>query len=187
MALHSWRSGSIHIHTDSSFILCLVKGGLLALERDSWPSFPWRSDPVLRDGDFGHIQMASLYRHLLFLLHSHSGSLDFSWTRAHANDPKNVEANFLAKLGRTNGPTLQLDKLVTPDRWVNTYPILNYQPLSTISAMVIEYTVPPPLLSPHSASFRIRWDNFMSYTFETFIDVNLHCHRIWKLNCPAGL
>ena len=187
MALRSWRSGPIHIHTDSSFVLRLIKGGLLALERDGWPSFPWLSDPILRNGDFGHVQMASLYRHLLFLLHSHSGPLDFSWTRAHANDPKNVEADFLANLGRTDGLALQLDKLVTPDGWVDAYPILNYQPLSSISAMVIEYTVPPPLLSPRSASFRIRWDNFMSYTFETFIDINLHCHCVWKLNCPIGL
>ena len=187
MALHSWRLGSIHIHTDSSFVLHLVKGGLLAMERDGWPSFPWYSDPVLRDGDFGHIQLASLYRHLLFLLCSHSGPLDFSWTRAHANDPKNVEADFLAKQGCTNGPVLQLDNLVTPDRWVDAYPVLNYQPLSAISAMVVEYTVPPPLHSPRSASFRIRWDNFMSYTFETFIDINLHCRRIWNLNCPVSL
>ena len=50
------------------------------MERDGWPSFPWISDPILCNGDFGHIQMASLYRHLLFLLHSHSGSLEFSWT-----------------------------------------------------------------------------------------------------------
>ena len=187
MALHSWQLGSIHIHTDSSFVLCLIKGGLLAMECDSWPSFPWIRDPVFHNDDFGHIQMASLYRHLLFLLCSHSGSLDFSWTRAHANDPKNVEANFLAKLGCTDGPALWLDNLVTPDRWVDAYPVLNYQPLSAISTMVIEYTVPPPLHSSRSASFLIRWDNFMSYTFETFIDINLHCCRIWKLNCPVGL
>ena len=187
MALHSWRSGSIHIHTDSSFVLHLIKGGLLAMERDGWPSFPWISDPVIHDGDFGHIQMASLYRHLLFLLRSHSGSLDFSWTRAHAADLKNVEADFLATLGCTDGPAFWLDQLVTPDGWVDAYPVLNYQPLSAISAMVIKYTVPPPLLLPRSASFRIRWDNFMSYTFETFIDINRHCHRIWKLNCPLGL
>ena len=186
MALHSWRSGSIHIHTDSSFVLRLIKGGLLAMERDGWPSFPWIRDPVLRNDNFSHIQMASLYRHLLFLLRSHSGSLDFSWTHAHANDPKNVEADFLAKLGCTDGPALWLDGLVTPDGWVDAYPVLNYQPLSAISAMVVEYSVPPPLHSSRSASFLVRWDNFMSYTFKTFIDINLHCHRIWKLNCPVG-
>ena len=155
MALHSWRSGPIHIHTDSSFVLRLVKGGLLAMERDGWPSLPWLQDPVLRDNKFGHIQLASLYRHLLFLLCSHSGPLDFSWTHAHANNPMNVEADFLAKLGRTDGPKLWLDDLVTPDGWVDAYPVLNYQPLSAISAMVVEYTVPPPLLSSRSASFLV--------------------------------
>ena len=140
MALQSWPSGSIHIHTDSTFVLCLVKGSLLTLKHDGWPSFPWLCDPI---NIHGHIQMSSLFQHLLYLLCSHSGHIDFSWTCAHANDPFNIEADFLANKGCTEGPPLWLDDLVTPDGWVDAYPILNYQPLSTLPAMVIEYTVSP--------------------------------------------
>lgn len=147
MALRSWTTGSIHIHTDSTFMLHLVNGGLLTLEHDGWPPFPWFRNPVPHDHIHGHIQMSSLFLHLLFLLHSHSGHLEFSWTCAHTDNPMNLEADFLANLGHTDSPPLWLDDLVTPDDWVDAYPVLNYQPLSTLSAMVIEYTVSPPLLS----------------------------------------
>ena len=113
--------------------------------------------------------------------------MDFSWTCAHANDPKNMEADFLANLGRTDDPILWLDDLITPDGWVDAYPVLNYQPLSALSAMVVEYTISPPLHSPRSAPFLDCWDVFMYDAFGTFIDINLHCHHIWKLNCPIGL
>ena len=35
-ALENWRHQDVHIHTDSTWVLSLLKGGLLARERDGW-------------------------------------------------------------------------------------------------------------------------------------------------------
>ena len=62
MALHSWRGHDIHIFTDSTFILNLVNGGLLAMERDGWPNFPWLNAITPAR------QYSTIFKHLLFLL-----------------------------------------------------------------------------------------------------------------------
>ena len=41
MVLRSWPSVSLHIHMDSRFVIGLVEGGLLAMERDGWPDMPY--------------------------------------------------------------------------------------------------------------------------------------------------
>ena len=40
LCLMAWRDAHIVIHTDSTFVLGLLKGGLLALERDGWGDAP---------------------------------------------------------------------------------------------------------------------------------------------------
>lgn len=61
LALTAWRPYHLVVHTDSSYVLGLVKGGLLALERDGWVDISrnLRSPPV------------ELFRHLLFCLRAH--------------------------------------------------------------------------------------------------------------------
>lgn len=82
MALSSWPSGAVHVHTDSSFVLCLVNGSLLAMERDGWSSFPWISLTCQEHP----VQLVPLFQCLLYLLHSHHGLLSFSWTKGHSAD-----------------------------------------------------------------------------------------------------
>ena len=40
LCLLAWRDAHIVIHTDSTFVLGLLKGGLLAMERDGWGDAP---------------------------------------------------------------------------------------------------------------------------------------------------
>ena len=79
LALRSWPGYSLHIHTDSTFVLKLVHGGLLSLERDGWPDFPW----LCRTTGPSALCISALYQHLLYRLRAHSAPLEFSWVEAH--------------------------------------------------------------------------------------------------------
>src|ERR1700679_676620 len=37
----TWCGHNTHIYTDSTFVLSLMDGSLLAMECDSWPGLPW--------------------------------------------------------------------------------------------------------------------------------------------------
>ena len=119
MALMSWPSGPLHIHTDSSFVLRLVRGGLLALERDGWPGFPW----VSVSSAPAPAWMLHLFQFLLFLLRSHAGPLQFSWVKAHANDVMNNTVDALAKEGLASSPVFHLDDLHVPPPAGSTLPL----------------------------------------------------------------
>ena len=62
LALKSWPWCMLHIHTDSSFVLHLVCGSLLALEQDGWPSFLWlcHNYQPLPPADIIHVQAPSV-------------------------------------------------------------------------------------------------------------------------------
>ena len=183
MALLSWPSGPLHIHTDSSFVLRLVRGGLLALERDGWPGFPWisvSSAPVPS-------RLLHLFQFLLFLLRSHAGPLRFSWVKAHADDVMNNAVDALAREGLASGPAFCLDALRVPPGWVDSAPVLNCQSLAFITQALVSYSSPTPLLSPRMAFFRDRWTVFFFRTFDTCVDLGIHFCRLWRLNCPPGL
>ena len=183
MALLSWPSGPLHMHTDSSFVLRLVRGGLLALERDGWPGFPWVS--VLSAP--APTWLISLFQFLLFLLRSHAGPLQFSWVKAHANNVMNNTVDALAKEGLASGPVFQLDDLHVPPGWVDSAPVLNCQSLAFITQALVTYSSPTPLLSPRMASFCDRWMVFFGRSFDTWVDLGVHFRRLWRLNCPPGL
>jgi len=89
LALSAWRPYHLVIHTDSAYVLGLVKGGLLALERDGWDDVPrnLRAPPV------------ELFRHLLFCLRVHRGRLSFVKVKAHSGDVMNDLADSLANEG----------------------------------------------------------------------------------------
>ena len=183
MALLSWPSGLLHIHTDSLFVLRLVRSGLLALERDGWPGFPWVSISSAPAPTW----LFHLFQFLLFLLHSHTGPLLFSWVKAHADDVMNNAVDALAKEGLASGPIFRLDDLHVPPGWVDSAPVLNCQSLAFITQALVSYSSPTPLLSPRVASFRDRWTVFFGRSFDTRVDLGVHFRRLWRLNCPPGL
>lgn len=183
MALCSWPSGDLHIHSNSTFVLWLIDSGLLALEWDGWPNFPWLSTPPIP----GHVQVSPLFQHLLFLLCSHSGSLTFSWTWAHADNPMNRHTDFLANLSHVEGPPFHPNDIFTLDSWIDHHPVLNYQPLSFLSAAVVDYSILLPLLSPRMSPMIDWWMVFMFWSFDTHINISLHLHHLWCLHCPLGL
>ena len=69
LCLMAWRDAHITIHTDSTFMLGLLKGGLLAMERDGWggrpeahdqrTSHPFTSVPIIPA--LGQIRQNKLY------------------------------------------------------------------------------------------------------------------------------
>src|SRR5258706_13423967 len=85
MALLSWRHSDLLIHTDSRYVLNLVNGDLLAMERDGWidgslslrPPQPWDAPVSHNMPDM--VSSTDLLHYLLYLLHSHDGYVDFTW------------------------------------------------------------------------------------------------------------
>ena len=96
LALMRWPSHHLHIHSDSGYVLRLIRGGLLSLERDGWPNFPWLSCT----GRPAPTQMTGLFKYLLFLLRSHNGTLEFSWVQGHSGDRMNDLVDKQAKFAR---------------------------------------------------------------------------------------
>ena len=128
-AVQAWPNQALHIHTDSSFVLGLVCGGLLAMERDGWHGFPLFSSSSNNNLGFTipalHVEMAytttnfashkPLFQAFLYTLRAHSGKLRFSWTRAHADDDMNNHVDLLAKQGLLpDSPALLVTSIVAP-------------------------------------------------------------------------
>ena len=95
LALRSWPGRRLHIHTDSKFALRLVHGGLLSLEHNGWPDFPW----LCRTTGPSALRASLLYQHFLYRLRAHSAPLEFSWVKAHDGHRFNEMADFYAKDG----------------------------------------------------------------------------------------
>ena len=183
MALLSWPSSPLCVHTDSSFILHLVNGGLLHLESDSWPSFPWlgrttRPEPV---------SLAPLFQFLLFLLRSHTSPLSFVKASAHKDDEFNNAVDFLANEGRLSGHPFSLSKLVTPPSWVSLSPVLAGRSLSSITSLATDLLVQPAVLSHKLAPMADKWTYFFWRTFGTKLDITLYLPHLWKLCAPSSL
>ena len=140
MALWSWQSTDLHIHTDSKFVLELVNGGLLAMEQDGWPNLPlvgWAA-PVLP---------VVLYKHFLFLICWHNSALAFSWVKGHSGDAMNKQVDALARKGmELDTHTIDLSSLWTPSGWVDSTPMLNHQTLSHLTYCMVWDAIPSPLL-----------------------------------------
>jgi len=148
LCLSAWQGYNVVIHTDSTYVLGLMRGSLLAMERDGWGDFP-------RVG-----QSASslpLFKHVLFLLRSHAGSVEFLKAKAHEGDVWNNRADSLANEGRVSGRPYDLWTLAVPDGWVDHQPVLAHQPLSYLTDLVVRELVMPPLSSWKSSPFCDRW------------------------------
>ena len=181
MALQSWPTSDLHIHTDSTFVLGLVEGSLLAHERDGWQSFRLLDAALCSDAR----SHADIFRFLLYLLRSHVGRLDFSWVKGHSTDYMNNLADSLANEGRTDGRELNLNSFRPPPGWVDVSPVLNGAPLHDISTSLTS-TIPAPLISDKFRSFRSQWYWFFRSVFSRSPDFGLYYSHIWSANVPAG-
>ena len=88
--LMAWRDTHITVHTDSTFVLGLLKGGLLAMERDGWGDAP-------RHMSRG--PSTPLLQYLLYLLRDRTGRISFVKAKAHGDDLYNNIADKLANEG----------------------------------------------------------------------------------------
>ena len=183
MALLSWPSCPLCIHMDSSFVLHLVNGGLLLLESDGWPSFPW----LCRTTSPECVSLAPLFQYFLFLLRSHNGPLSFVKAAAHGNDTFNNAADFLANEGRLSGRPFLLSDLVVPPGWVCTSPILLNKSLASITCSAIRFLIQPAILSHKLGPMADKWTYFFRRSFNTRLDIALYIPHLWKLCAPPGL
>ena len=165
LCMTAWRGYNVVIHTDSAYVLKLMKGNLLAMERDGWGDFP-------RTG-----QSASslpLFKHLLFLLRSHGGQVEFVKAKAHGDDVWNNRADALANEGRISGQPYDLWALVTPDGWIDHRPVLAHQPLSYLTRLIVRETVQAPLSRWKAGPFCDRWVMSMARIFGMYLDVDTY-------------
>ena len=183
LALRSWPGHRLHIHTDSKFALKLIHGGLLSLELNGWPDFPW----LCRTTGPSALRTSHLYQHLLFRLRAHSAPLEFSWVKAHNGHRLNEMADFYAKEGRESGFPMCLDLLHTPPGWVDVAPVLRGSPLSALTRFLVRHTLPCPITDYRVSPIADKWTYFMMRSFDTKVDLGACLPHLWKLCVPAGL
>jgi len=178
LCLLAWRDAHLVVHTDSSFVLGLVKGGLLAMERDGW-------------GDsFRHLSMGTpteLLRYALYLLRDRSGRIEFIKAKAHADDEFNNLADFYANQGRLFGRNMDLSRLKAPAAWVDSAPVLAHQPLDFLTKLVVRHSVPPPTNTLRFTRFSDRWVVAMGGLFGVVLDPGLYVSNVWRINIPFQL
>ena len=138
MALQAWQSSHLHIYTDSTFVLGLVRGGLLALERDGWPDLP-----LFKFATPGSLR--TLFQNFLGLLHRHNSLLKFSWVKGHSSVYGNERADKAAALGVQHSHFyFPVGESLLDPGWVDSAPVLNHQPLSHLTYLIVQDSVPPP-------------------------------------------
>jgi len=122
--LMAWRDAHIMVHTDSTFVLGLLKGGLLAMERDGWGDAPRH---------MSHRPPTLLLQYLLYLLRDRTGRISFVKAKAHGDDLNNNIADRLANEGRILGHVFDISAIVIPQGWVDIAPVLCHQPLDYLT------------------------------------------------------
>ena len=194
MALLSWRHSDLLIHTDSRYVLNMVAGQLLANERDGWPDEILSIRPARLDHAFDDegmpdvVSSVNLQRLLLYLLHSHDGYIQFKWVKAHNSDRYNSLTDKLAKEAAISGiHTFSLARLPVPPGWVDSGPVLNHQPLSSLTSYIIADTIVRPSQDLKSLDFRSCWTDWASGFSASWLDISHHIPNIWKINVPPQL
>ena len=178
LCLMAWRDAHVVIHTDSTFVLGLLKGGLLAMERDGWGDAPWhfsRGPPV------------PLLQTLLYLLRDRTGRLRFEKAKAHEDDVMNNLADKLANEGRVKGRVLDIGSLTVPDGWVDTAPVLCHQPLDFLTKLVVRARVGAPARTLKFEAFSDRWMVTLGQMFGVVLDPGNYIKEVWHLTVPEGL
>ena len=181
MALLAWQTSHLHIYTDSTFVLGLARGGLLAMERDGWPDLP-----MFKFATPGSLR--TLFQNFLGLLRHHNSLLKFSWVKGHSGVYGNKRADKAAALGVKHSHFYfsVMQPLLDPG-WVDSAPVLNHQPLSHLTYLVVRDSVPPPLLGPKFAAFCLEWLTYFHEVFDTQVNLLRHFQSLWTVNIPPGL
>jgi len=178
LCLMAWRDAHIVIHTDSTFVLGLLDGGLLAMERDGWGDAPRhlsRGPPT------------PLLQTLLYLLRDRTGRLRFEKAKAHGDDVMNNLADELANEGRTKGRPLDISSLVVPPGWVDTAPVLCHQPLDYLTRLVVRVRVGAPARTLKFEAFSDRWMVTLGHMFGVILDPGNYIQKVWSLTIPEGM
>ena len=181
MALRAWSSHNLHIITDSSFVLGLFQGRLLAMERDGWPDLPL--------SHYGSpFTMAHVLQHLLYLTRRHNASLGVSWVKGHSGDYGNSRADEYALLGSSSQHfPFDVLALTTPPGWVDTSPVLNGQSLAHLTYSIVRHKTPSPLFGRKFTPFCVSWTLWIHEHFHTYLDISRHFKNIWTINIPVGM
>jgi len=178
LCLMAWRDAHVVIHTDSTFVLGLLKGGLLAMERDGWGDAPRH---------FSRGPPTPLLQTLLRLLRDRTGRLRFEKAKAHGDDIMNNLADKLANEGRTKGRVLDISSLAVPSRWVDTAPVLCHQPLDYLTRMVVRTRVGAPAKTLKFEAFSDRWMVTIGHMFGVVLDPGNYIKEVWRLAIPEGM
>ena len=178
ISLLSWRHTDLIIHTDSKYVMQLVNGNLLAMERDGWvddhlslqPLRNWVGMDPAKMPDT--ISSAIIFKYLLYLLRSHDGYISFHWIKAHNGDINNSRADELAKeAALSSSHTFSLATLRIPDNWIDAGPVLNHQSVQFLTEIIVKNVTKPAPYS-HSPHFS---DHFAYHI------VFLCCHMTVRL------
>ena len=194
ISLLSWRHTDLIIHTDSKYVIQLINGGLLAMERDGWvndrlslqPPNDWAGlDPTKMPDS---VSSALMFKYLLYLLRSHDGGISFRWVKAHDGDINNSRADELAKAAAlSNLHKFSLASMRLPDNWVDTGPVLNYQSVQSLTEVIINKQSVLPSLCDKSLPFRLSWNEWAIGENGAWMDVTHHIPNIWTINVPPQL
>ena len=178
LCLMAWRDAHIVIHTDSTFVLGLLSGNLLAMERDGWGEAPRhlsRGPPT------------PLLQTLLYLLRDRTGRLRFEKAKAHGDDIMNNLADALANEGRMKGRPLDIGSLTVPPGWIDAAPVLCHQPLDYLTKLVIRARIGAPAKTLKFENFSDRWMVTLGHMFGVVLDPGNYIGKVWGLAIPEGM
>ena len=178
LCLMAWRDAHLVVHTDSTFVLGLLGGGLLAMEWDGWGDAPRhlsRGPPT------------PLLRMLLYLLRDRTGRLRFEKAKAHGVDAMNNLADRLANEGRAKGRPLDVGSLTVPSGWVDDAPVLCHQPLDYLTKLVVRARMEAPAKTLKFEAFSDRWMVTLGHMFGVVLDPGSYIGKVWSLTIPEGM
>jgi len=178
LSLMAWRDAHLVIHTDSTYVLGLMKGGLLAMERDGWGD-------ALRH--FSRGPPTPLLQALLHLLRDRTGRLRFEKAKAHGDDNMNNLADKLANKGRVKGRVFDIGSMAVPVGWVDTAPVLCHQPLDYLTKLVVRARVKAPATTLKFGTFSDRWMVTIGFMFGVVLDPGNYIKKVWSLTIPEGM
>ena len=178
LCLLAWQNAHVVIHTDSTYVLGLLRGGLLAMERDGWGDAPRhlnRGPPT------------PLLQLLLYLLRDRMGRLNFVKAKAHDSDVMNNMADLLANEGHKTGRVFDINTIQIPAGWVDTPPVLCHQPLNYLTKLTVRAMVQAPTGTLKFGVFSDRWVVTIGNMFGIVLDPGNHVGKVWSLTIPEGL
>jgi len=178
LCLLAWRDAHVIIHTDSTFVLGLLKGGLLAMEQDGWGDAP-------RHMSWG--PPTPLLQYLLYLLRDRMGRISFVKAKAHGSDTNNNIADRLANEGRVSRRIFDISTLSVPAGWIDVAPVLCHQPLDYLTKLVMRNRIPVPTGTIKFGAFSDRWTVMIGTLFGIVLDPGSHISNVWSITIPEGL